>query len=89
MDKDKVIFSTKNECKNKQIFVDDNICLSVVESQTTLIDDVQFNDVLCVTRIFYNLLSISLMTHSCESKTVIDTANHVGIKDAKYIKNVL
>ena len=89
MDKDKVIFSTKNKCKNKQIFVDDNICLSVVESQTTLIDDVQFNDVLCVTGIFYNLLSIFLITNSSESKTIIDTPNHVGIKDAKDIKHVL
>ena len=89
MDKDKVIFSTKNECHKKKILVDEDIGRCLVGSRTTLIDDGQINDVLCVTRIFYNLLSIYLITHSGESKAIIDTPNHVGIKNAKYIKNFL
>jgi hypothetical protein len=56
MDKDKAIFSALNECNTKKIFIGDDISLSVVRSREIQVDNVHFNDVLCVPSLSCNLL---------------------------------
>jgi hypothetical protein len=70
MDKDKSIFSTLNEGNTKKIFVGDDRSVSVVESGIVQVDNGHFNNVLCVSSLSCNLLSIYLITHSGEGKTV-------------------
>ena len=70
MAKDKVIFSSLNECNTKQIFDGDDRCLSVVVFGIFQIDNAHFNDVLCVANISCNLLSLYQITHSGEGKSV-------------------
>jgi hypothetical protein len=89
MAKDKAIFSTLNECNTKKIFVGDDRSLSVVGSRTVQVDNGHFNDVLCVPSISCNLLSIYLITHSGEGKTVEFSPHQVVIKDLKDPKHVL
>ena len=70
MAEDKDIFSALNECNTMKIFFGDDISLSVAGSGTVQVDNGNFNDVLCVPSISYNLLSIFQITQSGVSKTV-------------------
>ena len=63
MAKDKAIFSTRNECNTKKIFVGDDISLSGVRSRLVHVDNGYFNDVLCVPSLSCNLLSVYQITH--------------------------
>ena len=69
-DKDRDIFSTLNECNTKKIFVGDDRSLSVEGSGTIQVDNGHFNDLLCVSSLSCNLLSVYQITHSGEGKTV-------------------
>ena len=51
MAKDQAIFSTMHECNTKQIFVGDDISLSVVGSGIVPIENGHFSDVLCAPKI--------------------------------------
>ena len=62
-----------HECNTKQIFVGDDISLSVVGSVTVPVENGHFSDVLCVPKLSCNLLSIYQITHSSEGKTVAFT----------------
>ena len=83
MAKDQAIFSTMHACNTKQIFVGDDISLSVVGSGTVPIENGHFGDVLCVQRIFCNLLSLYQITHLGEGKNVTFTPHQVVIKNFK------
>ena len=89
MDKDKSFFPTLNECNTKQIFVGDDRSLSVVGFGTVPVENCHFSDVLCVSKISCNLLSVYQITHSGEGKTVTFTPHQVVIKDFKNPQNVL
>ena len=89
MAKDQAMFSTMHECNTKQIFVGDDRSLRVVESRTVPVENDHFNDVLCVPKISYNLLSVYQITHSGEGKNVTFTPHQVVIKDFKNPQNVL
>jgi hypothetical protein len=89
MAKDKAIFSSLNECNTNKIFVGDNRSLSVVGSGTIQVDNGHFNDVLCVSSLSCNLLSVYQITHSGEGKTVEFSPHQVVIKDLKDPKHVL
>jgi hypothetical protein len=89
MAKDKAIFSTLNECNTKEIFVGDDISLSVVGSGTIQVENGHFNDVLCVPYISCNLLSVYQVTHSGEGKTIEFSPHQVVIKNLKDPKHVL
>ena len=78
-----------HECNTKQIFVGDDISLSVVESGTVLVENGHFSDVLCVPKISCNLLLVYQITHSGEGKTVTFTPHQVVIKDFKNPENIL
>jgi hypothetical protein len=80
MDKDKIIFSSLNKCNTKKIFVSDDRSLSVVGSGTNKVDNGHFNDVLCVSSISYNLLSVYQITHSSEGKTVEFSPRQVELR---------
>jgi hypothetical protein len=56
MAKDKAIFSSLNECNTKKIFVGDDRSLSVVGFGIVQVDNVPFNDVLCVPSLSCNFL---------------------------------
>jgi hypothetical protein len=58
MAKDKAIFFALNECNTKKIFVGDDRFLGVVGSGTVQVDNGYFHDVLCVSSLSYNLLSV-------------------------------
>jgi hypothetical protein len=81
MAKDKDIFSALNECSTKKIFVSDDRYLSVVGSGTIQVDNGHFNDVLCVSSLSCNLLSVYQITHSGEGKIVDFSPHQVVIKD--------
>jgi hypothetical protein len=89
MAKDKEIFFALNECNTKKIFVSDDRSLSVVGSGIVQVDNGHFNDVLFVPSLSCNLLSVYLITHSGEGKTVEFSPHQVVIKDLKYPKHVL
>jgi hypothetical protein len=57
MSKDTFIFFSLNECKTKQIVVDDR-SLSVVGFGIIQVDNGHFNDVLCVPSLSRNLISL-------------------------------
>jgi hypothetical protein len=86
MDKDKTTFFTLNECNTKKIFVGDD---SVVGFGTIQFYNVNFNDVLCVPSLSYNLLPVYQITHSGEGKTIEFSPHQVVIKDLKDPKHVL
>ena len=67
----------------KQIFVGDDISLSVVGSVTVPIENDHFSEILCVPKISYDLLSIYQITHLGEGKIVTFTPHQVVIKDFK------
>ena len=52
------MFSSLNDCNTKNIYVGDDRSLSVVGTGTIHLDNGQFNDVLCVPILSYNLLSV-------------------------------
>ena len=81
MAKDQAILFTMHECNTKQIFVGDDISLSVVGYGTIPVENGHFSGVLCVPRISYNILSIYQITHSSEGKIVTFTPHQVVIKD--------
>jgi len=89
MAKDKAIFSSLSECNTKKIFVGDDRYLSVVGSRTVQVDNGHFNDLLCVSSLSCNLLSVYQITHSSEGKTVEFSPHRVVIKDLKYPNHVL
>jgi hypothetical protein len=70
MAKEKVIFSTLNQCNTKKIFVGDDRSFIVVGSIQFQVDNGHFNDVLCVPSISCKLLLVYQITHSREVKTV-------------------
>jgi hypothetical protein len=89
MDKYKDIFSALNECNTKKLFFGHDISLNVVGSGTIQVDKGHFNDVLCVTTLSCNLLSIYQITHSGEGQTIEFSPHQVVIKDLKDPKHVL
>jgi hypothetical protein len=88
MTKDKTIFFLLMNVTPKIFFGDDR-SLNVVGSGTIQIDNGHFNDVLCVSSISYNLLSMYQITHSGECKTIEFSFHQVVIKDLKDTKHVL
>jgi hypothetical protein len=56
MANDKAMFSSLNECNTKKIFVGDDRSLIFVGTGTIQVDNVSFNDVLCVPSLSYNFL---------------------------------
>jgi hypothetical protein len=56
MAKDRSIFSTLNECNTKKIFVGDDRSLRVEASRIVEVENGHFNDVLCVSSLYCNLL---------------------------------
>jgi hypothetical protein len=89
MAKEKDTFSTLNECITKNIFVGDDRSLSVVGYGTVQVDNDHFNDVLCVSSLSCNLLSIYQIIHSGEGKTIDFSPHEAVIKDLKDPKHVL
>jgi hypothetical protein len=89
MDKDKSIFYAFIECNTKKIFVGNDRFLSVVRYGTVQVDNVHFNDVLCVSSLSCNLISVYQITHSGERKTVEFSPHQVVTKDLKDAKHVL
>jgi hypothetical protein len=89
MVKDRGIFYALNECNTKKIFVGDDRSLSVEGSGMVQVENDHFNDVLCVSSLSCNLLSIYQTTHSGEGKTVEFSPHQVVIKDLKYLKHVI
>ena len=89
MAKDQAIFSTMHECNTKQIFISDDRSLSVVGCGTVPVDNGHFSDVLCVPRIFCNLLWVYQITYSNEGENVMFTPHQVVIKYFKYPQHVL
>jgi hypothetical protein len=81
MSKDKYIFYALNKCNTKKIFVGDDRSLSVVGSGIVQVDNGHFNDVLSVSSLSCNLLSVYQITHSGEGKTVKFSPHQVVIKD--------
>ena len=68
MGKDKVVFSTLNDCKTKNIFVGDDRSLSVEASRIIHLDNGHIKDVLCVPNLSCNLLSVYQINHSVKVK---------------------
>ena len=89
MAKNKARFSSLNDCNTKTIYVGDNRSLSVVGTRTVHIDNGQFNDVLCVPTLSYNLLSVYQITHSGEGKIVEFSPHDVVIKDLRDPRQIL
>jgi transposase InsO family protein len=89
MAKDKDIFYALNECNTKKMCVGDDRYLSVVGYGTVQVDNGHFNDVLCVSSLSCNLLSVHRITHSLEGKTIEFSPHQVVIKDLKDHKHVL
>jgi hypothetical protein len=89
MAKDRDIFFSLNECNTKKIFVGDDRSLSVEGFGTVQVENDNFNDVLCVPSLSYNLLLVYQITHSGEGKTVEFSPHQVVIKDLKDHKHVL
>ena len=81
MDKDKVVFSTLQDCNTKNIFVSDDRPLSVEGFGTVHLNNGHIKDVLCVPSISCNLLSVYQITHSGEGKSVFFTPHQVLIWD--------
>ena len=65
----------------RNIYVGDDISVSVVGSRIIHLDNCQFKDVLCVPTLSYNFLSMYQINHSGEGKTIKFTPNQVVIKD--------
>jgi hypothetical protein len=89
MDKDNAIFSPLNECNTNKIFVGDDRSLSVVGSGKVQVDNGHFNDVLCVSSLSCNLISLYKITHLGEGKTVDFSPHQVVTKGLEYLKHVL
>jgi len=89
MAKDKSIFYALNECSTKQIFVGEDIYLSVAGSRIVQLNDGHFDDVLCVRNISCNLLSLYQISHSSEGKIIEVLPHKVVIKDLKHPKHFL
>jgi hypothetical protein len=89
MAKDKDIFFSLNECNTKKIFVGDDRSLSVLGSGIVQVENVHFNDVLCVPNLSYKLISVYQITHLGEGKIVEFSPHQVVIKDLKDPKHVL
>ena len=81
--KDRAMFLTLNDCNNKNIFVGDDIYLSVEGSRTFHLNNGQINDLLCVLNLSCNLLSVYQITHLGEGKSVLFTPHQVVIRDLK------
>ena len=89
MAKEKSMFSSLNDCNTKHIYVGDDRSLRVVGSGTIHLDNGQFNDVLCVSTLSCNLLSVYQITHSSEGKTIEFSPPDFVIKDLEYPKLIL
>jgi hypothetical protein len=89
MAKYKAIFSSLNECNTKRIFIGDERFLSVIGSRIVQLDYGHFHDVLCVSSLSHNILSVYEITHSGEGKIVKFSPHQVVIKDFKDSKHVL
>ena len=89
MAKKKAMFSSLNDCNTKDIYVGDDRPLSVVGIGAIHIDNDQFNDVLCVSTLSCNLLSIYQITHSGERKIVEFSPHDVVIKDLRDPRQIL
>jgi hypothetical protein len=89
MAKDKEIFSSLNECNTKKIFVVDDRYLSVEVFGAVQVENGHFNDVLCVSSLSCNLLSVYQITHSGEGKIAEFSPHQFVIEDLKYPNHVL
>lgn len=89
MAKNKAMFSSLNDCNTKNIYVGDDRSLSVVGTGTVHLDNGQFNDVLCVPTLSYNLLSVYKITHSNEGKIIEFSPHNVVIKDLRDLRQIL
>ena len=89
MGKDKAMFSTLQDCNTKNIFVGGDKSLSVEESGTIHLNNVQIKDVLCVPSLSCNLLSIYKITHYGEGKIVLLTPHQVVIRDLKDSQHIV
>ena len=78
-----------HECNTKQISVGDDRSVSVVGFGTVPVENGHFSDVLCVTKISCNFLSVYQITHLGEGKTMTFTPHQVVIKDFRNPQNVL
>ena len=78
-----------HECNTKKIFVGDDRFLSVVGYEIVPVENGHFSDVLCVPKIFCNLLLVYQTTHSSGGKIVAFTPRQVVIKDFKNTQNIL
>ena len=84
------MLSTLNECNTEQVFVaDDKSLVSVIGPRIVHLDKGQFNDVLCVHSLCFNLPSVSYITHFGEDKTTVYSPHQVVIKDLKDPKHAL
>jgi hypothetical protein len=81
--KDKVVFFTLQDCNTKNIFVGDDRSLSVEGFGTIHLNNGQIKDVLCVSNLSCNILSVYQITHSGEGKSVLFTPHQVVIWDLK------
>jgi hypothetical protein len=89
MDKDKVIFSSLNECNTKQIFIGDDKSLTIIQFGIVHVDNGHFDDVLCVPSLSFNLISVYQIIHLDVGKIVEFSPHQVVIKDLKDPKHVL
>jgi len=89
MAKNKAMFSSLNDCNTKNIYVCDDISLSVVGIGNIHLDNGQFNDVLCVPTLSCNLLSVYQIIHSGEGKVVEFSPHDVVIKDLRDPRQIL
>jgi hypothetical protein len=89
MVKDKVVFSSLNNCNTKNIIVGDDKYLSDVGSRIVHLNNGQFKDVLCVQNMSCNILYVYQIIHSGEGKSVLFTPHQVVIWDLNNPRHVL
>ena len=70
MGKYKAVFLALNNCNTKNIFVGDDISLSVVGSGIVHLNNGQFKDVLCVPNFSNNILSVYQINNLSEGKSI-------------------
>lgn len=71
MAKDKVMFSTFNDCNTRQIIIGDDRSLSIVGFGKIPVNNVHFHDVLHVSSISSNFILVYHITHSSEDKIIV------------------
>ena len=89
MVKDKLVFSTLNDCNTKYILVGDDRSLSVEVSRIVDLNNGQIKDVLCVPNLSCNILLVYQITHLGEGKSVLFTPHQVVIQDLKDTQHII